>query len=64
MHKAITVYGSARASPASLADKMALKEQVKCARVYGDFVRGFSKIPHKRLLRKPGNQGIRGKFPS
>lgn len=64
MHKGTAEYGSARASPASLADNTALKEQVKCARVYEDFVRGFSKIPHKRLLRKPGNQKIRGTFPS
>lgn len=40
-----------------------LKEQVKCARVYEEFVRAFSKVPHKRLLRKPGNQRIRGEFP-
>lgn len=64
MHKGTTVYGFARANPASLTDETALKEQVKCARVYEDFVRGFSKIPHKRLLRKPGNQRIRGKLPS
>lgn len=64
MHKGTTVSGFARANPASFMGKTALKERVKCARVYEDFVKGFSKIAHKRLLRKPGNQRIRGKFPS
>lgn len=42
---------------------MALEAPVQCAGVQGDFVGGFSKIPPKGLLRTPGDQRRRGKFP-